>query len=216
MPPGELAIGPTPHFSFPAFQIPASTPVISTFTPWPEFAPSNPPDRHTHHKNFLEKSRGSGHSAGMMPAGYHFRRPYEQILLGKKMRYQMRSTNEFDIWVFSPLFLAATGFAATLRLLEVYLSATTTVSGLVTIWRGAAIGDLGIADFVCLVAFAFVIVAILDVLQCPRMIGRWMTLGFCVLLAVYAATIYHFTEKMIDLGFPVEPWKNFSEQDFDY
>ena len=127
------------------------------------------------------------------------------------MRYQMRNTNESDIWVFSPLFLTAVGFAVTLRLLEVYLSVTTTVSGLATIWRGAAIGDLGIADFACLVACAFVIVAILDVLQSPKVIGRWMALGFCIPLAVYAASIYHFTDTMIDLGFPVESWESFSE-----
>jgi hypothetical protein len=130
----------------------------------------------------------------------------------KEMRYRMRSTNESDIWVFSPLFLAAIGFAVTLRLLEVYLSVTTTLSGLATVWRGAAIGDWGIADIACLVACAFVIVAILDVLQSPKMIGRWMVLGFCMLLAVYAASIFHFTETMIDFGFPVESWRNFPEQ----
>jgi hypothetical protein len=129
-----------------------------------------------------------------------------------EMRYRMRSTNESDIWVFSPLFLAAIGFAVTLRLLEVYLSVTTTLSGLATVWRGAAIGDWGIADIACLVACAFVIVAILDVLQSPKMIGRWMVLGFCMLLAVYAASIFHFTETMIDFGFPVESWRNFPEQ----
>ena len=132
------------------------------------------------------------------------------------MRYQMRSTNESEIWVLSPLFLAAIGFAVTLRLLEIYLSVTTTLSGLATTWRGAALGHWGIADFACLVACAFVIVAILDVLQSPKMIGRWMALGFCILLAVYAASIYHFTETMIDLGFPVESWHKFSDQDFDY
>ena len=124
----------------------------------------------------------------------------------------MRSTKESDIWVFSPLFLIAMGFAVTLRLLEIYLSVTTTLNGLATMWRAPAIGDLSIADFACLVACAFVIVAILDVLQSPKMIGRWMALGFCMLLAGYAASIYYFTETMIDFGFPVESWQNFSEQ----
>jgi hypothetical protein len=132
------------------------------------------------------------------------------------MSCQNRSTNESDIWVFSPLFLAAIGFAVTLRLLEVYLSVTTTLSGLATMWRGDAIGDLGMADSACLVASAFVIVAILDVLQSPKQIGRWMALGFCMLLAVYAASIYHFTEAMIDHGFPVESWESGSGKKSEY
>ncbi len=83
-------------------------------------------------------------------------------------------------------------------------------------WRGAVIGDLGIADLACLVACAFVIVAILDVLQSPKMIGRWMALGFCMLLAVYTASIYHFTESLIDLGFPIESWKSHSDKKPEY
>jgi hypothetical protein len=132
------------------------------------------------------------------------------------MRCQVRSTDKSDIWVFSPLFLAAIGFAVTLRLLEVYLSVTTTLSGLATMWRGAVIGDWGMADFACLVASAFVIVAILDVVQSPKMIGRWMALGFCMLLAVYAASIYDFTETMIDLGVPIESWESHSGTKSEY
>ncbi len=108
------------------------------------------------------------------------------------------------------------GFAVTLRLLDVYLSMTTTLSGLATIWRGATIGGLGITDFASLVACAFVIIAILNVLRSPKVIGNWMALGFCMLLSVYVASIYHFTETMINLGFPVESWKNFSAQEFDF
>jgi len=92
----------------------------------------------------------------------------------------------------------------TLRLLEVYISVTTTLPGLVTTWRGATIGELGVADLACLVACAFVIVAILDALRSPKDIGVWMALGFCMLLAVYAGSIHHFTETLIDHGFPVE------------
>jgi hypothetical protein len=134
----------------------------------------------------------------------------------ENMWCSMRSKSEAGTWVFSPLFIAAVGFGVTLRVLEIYLSMTTTVPGLVTMWRGATIGELGIADLACVVACIFVIVAILEALQSPKRIGGWMALGFCILLVVYAAGIYQFTKNMVDLGFPVESLNSFSEKEFEY
>lgn len=115
-----------------------------------------------------------------------------------------RSETKHQTWVFSPLFLTAIAYAVVLRLVEIYLSVTTTMSGLPGVWRDHVIGGFGLLNIVFLTAFAFIAVAILDALRSPKTVRGWMALVFCALLAVYALGIHAFTEAIIGLGLPFD------------
>jgi len=98
---------------------------------------------------------------------------------------------------FPCVFVSAIVFGGVLRLVEIFVLASSTREGFLNIWLGRRIGPFRMGDIVLGCGILFLLLSVFGVVAEPRSLAAWMTLGFCLILICYTAGLRYFPEGLL-------------------
>lgn len=95
------------------------------------------------------------------------------------------------------VFVSAIVFGGVLRLLEVFIMASSTLEGFLDIWLGRRFGPFGMGDIVLGCGILFLLLSVFGVVTDPRSLAARMSLGFCLILMCYTTGLRYFPEGLL-------------------
>jgi hypothetical protein len=98
---------------------------------------------------------------------------------------------------FPCLFACAIVFGVVIRLLEIFILASSTRDGVIDLWLGHGSGPCSIGDLVFGCGILFLLLSVLGIVTEPRSMAGWMTLGFCVVLVCYTTGLRYLPQGLL-------------------